>query len=146
MGPQSCKNPNSKNFKTPTWESRDKMTFRCWSCGQAQSILWGGRWWLPPSLGYGEFCGSMFARGSYKHQRCSNYALTNLLFGLCRFVWIIELLVNLPSPHSGPPARPSTLEVLRAREHAPTFSPFVVFTFGLVVSPSRSLGVRQTFT
>ncbi len=30
--------------------------------------------------------------------KCSNYALTNLLFGLCRSVWVIELLVNLPSP------------------------------------------------
>jgi hypothetical protein len=30
--------------------------------------------------------------------KCSNYALTNLLFGLCRSVWISELFVNLPSP------------------------------------------------
>jgi hypothetical protein len=29
--------------------------------------------------------------------KCSNYALTNLLFGLCRFVWVSEVLVNLPS-------------------------------------------------
>jgi hypothetical protein len=29
--------------------------------------------------------------------KCSNYALTNLRFGLCRSVWIIELLVILPS-------------------------------------------------
>ncbi len=27
MGPQSWKNPNCENFGTPTWESRDKMTF-----------------------------------------------------------------------------------------------------------------------
>jgi hypothetical protein len=27
----------------------------------------------------------------------SNYALTNLLFGLCRSVWVIEFFVNLPS-------------------------------------------------
>ncbi len=32
--------------------------------------------------------------------KCSNYALINLLFGLCRFVWVIELFVNLPSPIS----------------------------------------------
>jgi hypothetical protein len=32
--------------------------------------------------------------------KCSNYTLTNLLFGLCRSVWVIELLVNLPSPIS----------------------------------------------
>jgi hypothetical protein len=30
----------------------------------------------------------------------SNYALTNLLFGLCKFVWVIEFLVNIPSPIS----------------------------------------------
>jgi hypothetical protein len=30
--------------------------------------------------------------------KCSNYTLTNLLFDLCRFVWVSELLVNLPSP------------------------------------------------
>jgi len=28
----------------------------------------------------------------------SSYALTNLLFGLCRFVWVSDLLANLPSP------------------------------------------------
>ncbi len=30
--------------------------------------------------------------------KCSNYALNNLLFSLCRSMWVIELLVNLPSP------------------------------------------------
>ncbi len=29
--------------------------------------------------------------------KCSNYALINLLFGFCRSVWIIELLINLLS-------------------------------------------------
>jgi hypothetical protein len=65
--------------------------------------------------------------------KCSNYALTNLLFGFCRSVWVIELLVNLPSPHPKALAHPSTPKVLRARECAPTPSLFDVFTFGLVV-------------
>jgi hypothetical protein len=30
--------------------------------------------------------------------KCSNYALTNLLFGLHRSMWVIELLINLPNP------------------------------------------------
>jgi hypothetical protein len=30
--------------------------------------------------------------------KCSNYALINLLFGLCRFVWVIKLLLKLRSP------------------------------------------------
>jgi hypothetical protein len=29
MGPQSCGNPNFGNFRTPIWESRDKMPFGC---------------------------------------------------------------------------------------------------------------------
>ncbi len=33
------------------------------------------------------------------HQKCSNYALTKLLFGLCKFIWIMDLLANHPSPH-----------------------------------------------
>ncbi len=30
--------------------------------------------------------------------KCFNYTLTNLLFGLCMSLWVIELIVNLPSP------------------------------------------------
>jgi hypothetical protein len=39
MDPQSRENPSCENFGTPIWESQDKMTFGCWSCGQAHSIL-----------------------------------------------------------------------------------------------------------
>jgi hypothetical protein len=46
----------------------------------------GGRWWLPLSSGRGESCESMFAHGLFVHQKCFNYAWTNLLFGLCRSV------------------------------------------------------------
>jgi hypothetical protein len=44
------------NFGTPTWESREKEPFGCSLCGVAQRILYGGRWWLPPSPGRGESC------------------------------------------------------------------------------------------
>jgi hypothetical protein len=40
---------------------------------------------LFPNPGHGEFCESMYACGLSMHQKCSNYALTNL-FGLCRFI------------------------------------------------------------
>jgi hypothetical protein len=39
---------------------------------------------------------------------CCNYALTNLLFGLCRSVWVIDLLVTLFSPYAGARACPFT--------------------------------------
>jgi hypothetical protein len=32
------------------------------------------------------------------YQKCSNYTLINLLFGLCRSMWISDLLVNFPNP------------------------------------------------
>jgi hypothetical protein len=53
------------------------------------------------------------------------------------------LLVNLPSPHLGAPACLSTYKVLQAREHAPTLSPFIVFTFGLATESIKEFGVRH---
>jgi hypothetical protein len=35
----------------------------------------------------------------FVHQKCFNYALTNLLFGLCKSVWKIDLLIIHPNPH-----------------------------------------------
>jgi len=45
------------NFETPTWESREKEPFGCSPRNVAQRILYGGRWWLPPSPGRGVSCG-----------------------------------------------------------------------------------------
>jgi hypothetical protein len=54
MSSQSPESPNRDSFGIPPWESRDKKPFRCRSRGEAQRILYGGRWWLPPSPGRGE--------------------------------------------------------------------------------------------
>jgi hypothetical protein len=72
--------------------------------------------------------------------KCSDYALTNLLFGLYRSVWIIDFFVHLPSPHHGALACTSTPKVLQAREHAPIFFLSVVITFGLTVESIKELG------
>jgi hypothetical protein len=98
--------------------------------------------WLPPRPNYDESYESMLACGSFVHQRCCNYALTNLLFGLCRFVQGIEFFINLLSPHPGASTHPSTPNVLRARERQLFFFPlFLVLDSQL--NPSRSLGVRH---
>jgi hypothetical protein len=55
-------------------------------------------------------------------------------------MWIIDLLVNLPSPHPEALTHPSTLEVLRAKEHAPTPSLSVLFIFGFVIKSIKELG------
>jgi hypothetical protein len=75
---------------------------------------------FPPNPGRGECCEFVFICGSSVHQKCSSYALTNLLFGLCRFMWVINLLVNFPSPNPGALTHPSTPEVLRAKKRTPT--------------------------
>jgi hypothetical protein len=51
------------------------------------------------SLNYGESSKFVFARGSFVHQKWTNYSLTNLLSGLCKFVWIIDPFVIRSSPH-----------------------------------------------
>jgi hypothetical protein len=45
---------NRDSFETPPWESREKVSFGCSLDGELERILYGGRWWLPPSLGRGE--------------------------------------------------------------------------------------------
>jgi hypothetical protein len=54
MTVQSPGSPNRDSFGTPLWESRDKKPFGCRLRRVTQSILYGGRWWLPPSPGRGE--------------------------------------------------------------------------------------------
>jgi len=51
---QSPESPTWDNFRTPPWESRENVPFGCSSHGEMQRILYGGRWWLPPSPGHGE--------------------------------------------------------------------------------------------
>jgi hypothetical protein len=46
MDAQNPGNANRDSFKTPLWESREKVTFGCRCGGVTQRILYGGRWWL----------------------------------------------------------------------------------------------------
>jgi hypothetical protein len=43
-------------FETPFRESQQNVPFGCSLRDQPQRILYGGRWWLPPSPGHGESC------------------------------------------------------------------------------------------
>jgi hypothetical protein len=71
------------------------------------------------------------------------YALINLLFGLCRSMWVSELLVNLPSPilefqHAFLP-----LSVTSQGTRFNSFS-FHCFTFGFAVESIKELGGVST--
>jgi hypothetical protein len=54
MSSQSLGTPTRDNFGTLPWESREKEAFECSLHRELQRILYGGRWWLPPSPGHGE--------------------------------------------------------------------------------------------
>jgi hypothetical protein len=69
MMAQSPGSPNRDSFGTPLWESRDKKPLGCGRGGTTQRILYGGRWWLPPSPGRGESSESKVARGLSQHQK-----------------------------------------------------------------------------
>jgi hypothetical protein len=85
MDAQIPGSPNRDSFRTPPWESREKVPFECSLRGERQRILYGGRSWLPPSPGRGESSESKVARGLSQHQKSAEWVLTNLLVGFgCR--------------------------------------------------------------
>jgi hypothetical protein len=47
--------------------NRAVVTQRATQRGELQRILYGGRWWLPPSLGCGESSESKVGRGLSQH-------------------------------------------------------------------------------
>jgi hypothetical protein len=86
MGLQNRRSPNFGNFGTPhlgILGQNDIWMLAPW-LGIENNIK--GKVVTSPSLGCSESCESVFARGSSVHRKCSNYALPNLLFGLCRFM------------------------------------------------------------
>jgi hypothetical protein len=58
---------NWDNFGTSKVESREQKPFGCKCGGELQRILYGGRWWLPLSLGRGESSESKVASGLSQH-------------------------------------------------------------------------------
>jgi hypothetical protein len=79
---QSPGSPNWDSFKTPPWESPDKKPFRCGCRGMAQSILYGGRWWLPSSWVVVSQVSPELPVACPSTKGASECELTNLLVGL----------------------------------------------------------------
>jgi hypothetical protein len=87
---------NWDNFETPPWESQDKEPFECGCCGITQRILYGGRWWLPPSPGCGESSESVLPVACPNTKNDFKGVLTNLLVGfLCRIEELNKLSIFL---------------------------------------------------
>jgi hypothetical protein len=113
MDAQSPGSPNGDNFGTP-WKSREKVPFRCSLCGELQRILYGGRWWLPPSPGRGESSESKLPVACPNTKGVFECELTNLWLvldaGPCN-----KIIVLLPSLIPEPQHAPLPLLVLRAK-------------------------------
>jgi hypothetical protein len=118
MGIQSHRSPNFGNFRTPKLGVLGQNDIWVQAVWPSTKNNIRGKVVVSPNL----------SRGVIVHQKCSNYALTYLLFGLCKFMWIIDPFVTHSSPHPGVLTRPYTFEVLQAKERTPTFYPSVVFT------------------
>jgi hypothetical protein len=84
MGPQSRGNLGTKWHLSASLMVRHKIYYKRKVVASPKS----GPWWVL----WIRVC-PWFVRAP----ECSNYALTYLLFGLCRSVKVIEVLVNLPS-------------------------------------------------
>jgi len=127
-----------------TWESQDKLGVD--HVAKHKEYYKGEGGGFPQVWAVVSLVSFVFACDWSVHQKCSNYALTNLLFSLCKSTWIIDLLVTHSSPHLGALAHPSTPGMLWTKERAPTLYPFVVFTLDSHLNLSRSLGVCQSPT
>ncbi len=139
---QSPETPTGDSFGTPPWESREKEPFGCSLSGELQIILYGGRWWLPPSPG----------RGKSSVSKCLWLVPTPKGVPKCELtlLWLVLdadsseiILVPLLSLISGILAHPSTLLVLEVGNgpQVPTFhnSTYLDPQVGL----TRDLGARQ---
>ncbi len=140
MGFQSRRSPNFKNFgtlKLGVLGQNDIWVQALWPGiynpvkGKVVASPKSRLWWVYKF---------MYACGLFVHQKCFNYALTNLLFGLCRSMWIIYSLVIHPSPHLWALACPSIHEMLQTKECTPTPYPFAIFTFRLAIEFIKEFG------
>ncbi len=140
--------------KRPKWWESQFQEFRDSQLGSPKkNDIWVQPLWLvieniirgkvvaSPSSNHDESYKSVYTCGLSVHQKCSNYTLTNLLFDLCRSIWIIDPFVIHPSPYPGARTCSSYFEVLWVREHTPTPSFFTIPILDSHLSLSRSVRV-----
>jgi hypothetical protein len=130
MGLQSCKSSNFKNFRTPNmgvlkqndiWVQPSWLGIENTIRGKVMASPKSKPWWVL------WIC--VCAHGLSVHQECYNYALTNLLFGLWRFMWIVDLFVIHISIHPKALARPSYPQNAMSKGAHPNFFFFYCFHF-----------------
>ncbi len=108
-----------KNYRHPKWwESQFRKFQNFWPGSLEKNDIWVQPLWLviennirgkfviSPKFGLWWILWVHACLLWVRAPKMSNYALTNLLFDLCRSIWIIDLLVTCPSPHFKIPTCP----------------------------------------
>ncbi len=105
MGPQSCNNPSFGNFEIPTWEFQDSHLGVLGQNDIWVLVSWlgikytiKGKVMVSPKFGLWWILWVRVCLWLVHAPKCYNYTLFNLLFGLCRSMWVIELFVNFLNP------------------------------------------------
>ncbi len=107
MGFQHGKSFSFENFGTSDLGVMGKMTFGCNPHDQSQRYYKGEGGGFPQIQAVVSLC-MLMACPCIKIALIM-HSLTNLLFGLCRSIWIIDPLVTCPNPHLKASACPSYL-------------------------------------
>jgi len=141
MSLQSCDNPNFKNFETPNLGVLGQNDIWMWPPWLITDNSIRGKVVPSPSLSRDESCEFVYACGLFVHKKRSIYALTNLFFGSCRFVWTIDMLIIHRSPHLETPACPSMPPSVANEGMCPKFLISLFSPLDLHLSLSRSLRV-----
>jgi hypothetical protein len=146
MGPRSRGSLNFENFRTPTWESWDKMPFGCGPRGEAQSIYnirgkvmaspKSRSWWVLWIRIY-----PWFILAPKVLHLCINQ-LVGWFVQVCVSDWS---LVILPSPIPELQHAPLPPKCCKSRSVHPTPWSSVVLTSYSHLSQSRSLGAHHYF-
>jgi hypothetical protein len=141
MDAQSPESANRDNFGTPLWESREKAPFGYSLGRELQKILYGGRWWLPPSLGRGESNECKLPMACPNTKGVSECELTHL--------WLVldaescnKIIIPLPSLIPRLLTRPSHPLYCWKLGAAPKFNSFRISSYlDLQVGLTKGLGV-----
>jgi hypothetical protein len=133
MAPQSHRNPNFESFGTPNlgvpgqnaiWVQALWLGIENIIRGKVVASPKSGSWWIL----WVRVC-TWFVHAP----KVLQLHIDQLLFSLCKSMWIIDMFVTHLNPHLGAPTHPFISEVLQARECAPTPYPSIIFTFGLAL-------------
>jgi len=103
MGVQNGESPNEGIMRLPTWESRKKHHLVVGPMASHKNYYKKEGGGFPQVWDMVILVNLCMLVVHSCTKKCSNYAVTNLLFGLCKLIWIIDMLVTRSSTYPKTP-------------------------------------------